>query len=134
MSKMLSIIIKTFVLLAVLMICFALPGCTRSETMEVVVSPNVLNLESGGGDFTIHADIKYRNNLDVKVYIDESTDSVKVLSTSADNRGELVVKCDIQHIREIVEPGKVTFKLTVKTEDGVLYLGTDTIEIISRGK
>jgi hypothetical protein len=131
---MLKFIFKIIVLVTVLCLGFTLSGCTKSNGLEVVISPNVLNLESSGGDFTIHADIKYNTDLDVKVYLNDSMDSIHILSTSADSRGELVVKCDIQYIKEIVTAGKMTFKLTVHTKDGISYSGTDTIDVISRGK
>ena len=54
----------------------------------------------------------------IGVYLNKK-DSVPVLSTSADSRGDLVVKCDILHIKEMVTEGPTTFRLNVYTEDGV---------------
>ena len=101
-----------FALMTLLAICGNLSACTGEKAMEITVSPNVLNIESGGGAFTIHTDIKYDTNLDVKVYLNNRY-SVPVLSTFADSRGELVVRCDISDVKEIVSEGPATVKLTV---------------------
>ena len=134
MSKMSKFLVGAFLLLTTLLIGLTLSGCTQDNTIEVVVSPNVLNLKSSGGVLTIHADIKYNADLDVKLYLSNNMDSMSVLSTSADSRGDLVVKCDILNVKGIVSEGSATFKLTVYTEDGVLYSGTDTIDVVSKGK
>jgi len=62
---------------------------------------------------------------------------VKVLPifTFADDRGQLVVKCNmatVEAIVEMVEPGEATFDLTVLGKDGVIYSGTDKIKVISQ--
>ena len=134
MSKMSKFLVGVFLLVTTLLMGLTLSGCTQDNTIEVVVSPNVLNLKSSEGAFTIHTDVKYNSDLDVKVYLNNNMDSVSVLSTSADSRGDLVVKCDILNAKEIVSEGSATFKLTVCTEDGVLYSGTDTIDVVSKGK
>ena len=131
--RKISKVFTTALLVTSLSIGLTQSGCTQHNNIEVVVSPNVLNLESSGGDFTIHADIKYHADLDVEVYLNKK-DSVPVLSTSADSRGDLVVKCDILYIKEMVTEGSTTFRLNVYTEDGVLYSGTDTIDVVSKGK
>ena len=123
-----------YVLVTLTTICSILAACTQNETIDIQVSPNVLNLESSGGTFTIHADTKYDTDQDVIVYLNNDMDSVSVLSTFADSRGDLVVRCDIQDVKERVAEGSVTITLTVRTEDGVLHSGTDTIDIINTDK
>jgi hypothetical protein len=123
-----------FMLITFLFLCGTLSACTQNNEIEIVASPNVLNLESSGGVFTIHAGIRYDTDQEVKVYLNNDMDSVSILSTFADSRGDLVVKCDILDVKEEVSEGSVTIKLTVRTADGILHSGTDTIDIISTGK
>ena len=123
-----------FILIILLIICGTLSACTQNNRIEITVSPNVLNLESSGGVFTIHTDIRYNAGQDVKVYLNNDMDSVSVLSTFADNRGDLVVRCDILDVKETVTESLATIKLLVYTEDGVSYSGTDIIDIVSKGR
>ncbi len=134
MRETLKLLVGTILLVITLLIGFSLLACTQDNTVKVVVSPNILNLESSGGVFTIHADVKYNKDLDVRVYLNNDMASVSVSSISADSKGNLVVKCDILDVKEIVIEGTATVKLKVYTEDGVLYSGTDIIDIISKGK
>ena len=134
MSKTSILFLRAFLLVITLLISLTLLGCTQDNNIDVIASLNVLNLESSGGVFTIHADIKYDTDLNVKVYLNNSLDSVSVSSTFADSRGDQVVKCDILDVKEIVTEGSATIKLSVYTKDGVLYSGTDTIDVISKGK
>lgn len=123
-----------FVLVTLLTICATVATCTQNDIMDIQVSPNVLNLKSNGGAFTIHADIKYDSDLDVEVYLNNNYNSVSILSTFADSTGDLVVRCDILDVKETVSEGSVTIKLTVRTEDGAIYSGTDAIDIIRIGR
>ena len=134
MRETLKLLVGNILLVTTLLIGFSLSACTQDNTVKVVVSPNILNLESSGGVFTIHADVKYDKDLDVRVYLNNDMASVSVSSISADSKGNLVVKCDILDVKEIVLEGTATVKLKVYTEDGVLYSGTDIIDIISKGK
>ena len=126
--------LRAFLSVITLLIGLTLLGCTQDNNIDVIASPKVLNLESSGGVFTIHANIKYDTDLNVKVYLNNSLDSVSILSTFADSTGDLVVKCDIINVKDIVTEGLATIKLSVHTQDGLLYSGTDTIEVVSKGK
>ena len=54
--------------------------------------------------------------------------------TFADDRGDLVVKCNIDIVKGMVTVDEeATFVLEVDTDDGP-YSGTDTIAVIDRGK
>lgn len=128
------ILVGLGILIALLAVCGALSACAQDNKIEITASPNVLNLESSGGVFTIHAGISYDTDQDVKVYLNDDMDSVSILSTFADSRGDLVVRCDILDVKQEVSEGPVTIELTVRTEDGVLHSGTDVIDIISTGK
>ena len=101
------------VLITLLIICGSLLACTQNGTIEITISPHVLNLESSGGAFTIHTDIKYNPDVEVEVYLNNKMDSVTISSTFADSRGDLVIKCDILDVKEIVSEGSATVKLIV---------------------
>lgn len=126
----------------VILVCIALSVMTilgagllsgafaADNTMEIVASPNVLNLESNGGAFTIHADIKY--SIVEDVYLEINGDELAVLHTFPDDRGDLVVKCSRETIKDVAEVGEATFDLTAYTALDT-YFGSDTIKIIQRG-
>ena len=105
----------------------------EDNSIDVVVSPNVLNLESFGGSVSLHTDIAYRLVEDAALTVNGI--EVLPISTFADDRGQLVVKCSmatVEAIVEMVEPGEATFDLTVTGTDGLTYSGTDTIKVISQ--
>ena len=129
-----NITFSAILLITLLVICSTLSACTQNNRIEITASPNVLNLESNGGAFTIHTDIRYDTDQNVKVYLNGNMDSVSILSTFADSRGDLVVRCDILDVKEEALEGSVTVKLTVRTADGILHSGTDIIDIINTGK
>ncbi len=107
----------------------------NNNTIEVVVSPNVLNLNSNGGSVSLHTDIDYAVVVvdGVELYVEDQL--VEQIWTFADDRGDLVVKCNIDIVKGMVDVrlGEATFRLEVVTESGQ-YIGTDTIAVIDRGK
>ena len=119
-------------LLAMSLVIGLTMGVFASKTIEIVVSPNVLNLESEGGVLTIHADLAY--SLVSKVGLEVNKQVVPILYTFPDSRGDLVVKCSIQTVKNMVSEGTATFDLSVTAKDGETYFGTDTITVIARGK
>jgi hypothetical protein len=106
---------------------FALDG-----TIEVVVSPNVLNLKSNGGSLSVHTDIGYHSVARAELLVDGTP--VEGIWTFPDDRGDLVVKCDLGTVKGMVEVGEAVFRLDVDTKDGADYSGTDTVAVIDRGK
>ena len=104
----------------------------NNNTIEVVVSPNVLNLNSNGGSVSLHTDIDYAVVVvdGVELYVEDQL--VEQIWTFADDRGDLVVKCNIDIVKGMVVVGEATFDLEVTTEDGTSF-GTDTIAVIARG-
>lgn len=117
-------------LVAVLGIALTVGAFAQEDTIEVVVSPNVLNLESNGGSLSLHTNIGYAWVTNVLLQVEGYPTEIY---TFADDRGDLVVKCDIEVVKGIVSEGEATFDLTVYTE-GPTYFGTDTIDVISRGR
>jgi hypothetical protein len=105
----------------------------EDNSIDVVVSPNVLNLESFGGSVSLHTDFAYSRVGSVALTVNGA--EVLPIFTFADDRGQLVVKCSmatVEAIVEMVEPGEATFDLTVTGTDGLTYSGTDTIKVISQ--
>ena len=109
----------------------AVVAVAQVNTIEMAVSPSTLNLKSNGGSVSIHAVIAYNAVTEVELTVDGQ--SVINFGTFADDRGELVVKCDIDMIKSMVSVGTATFDLTAHTQNGT-YVGTDTIRVIDRGK
>ena len=96
------------------------------EEVNMVVSPNVLNLESNGGTVSLHVDFAYSSvsTLDLKL----NDLPLPYVSTFPDSRGDLVVKCDIAVVKGMVEVGNATFALKIND----LYPATDTIRVIEQ--
>lgn len=97
-------------------------------TIDMVVSPNVLNIESNGGSISIHTNIGYVSAEDTTVTVNDT--EIKAIATFLDNRGNLVVKCDIDEVKRLVAPGEAVFVLSCKYGGGT-YTGTDTVPVIS---
>jgi len=122
-------------LVVVLMLVAGLATVALAEEQEeglidVVVSPNVLNLESYGGSVSLHTDIAYGLVEEASLTVNDA--EVDYFWTFADSRGQLVVKCSLTTIMGMVEVGEATFVLTVQGKDGITYSGTDLIEVISQ--
>jgi archaellum component FlaG (FlaF/FlaG flagellin family) len=98
------------------------------NTIDMVVSPNVLNIESNGGSISIHTDIGYVSEDDAALEVNETP--IETITTFVDNRGNLVVKCSIDTVKNIVVgTDEATFVLTA-SYNGSVYYGTDTIAVI----
>ena len=131
MKKLFRLCVGTLSLVALLVVILTSGVLAQDNTIEVVVSPNVLNLRSNGGSVSLHTDIRYALVLDAKLYVEDQL--VERISTFADDRGDLVVKCNLDTVKGMVAVGEATFVLEVETQNG-LYSGTDTIRVIARGK
>ena len=114
--------------------------------LDIQVAPHTLNLASNGGSFTIHADVPFESVTDVNLTVGESTLTVNhpgpVVDegaeptdcyTFADDLGDLVVKCDLETVKGMVEEGEATFVLVVEDEEATLT-GEDTIDVIDGGQ
>lgn len=128
MSRQFSRWAAVLVVALVLVVGVAGGALAEEGTIDVVVSPNVLNLESYGGSVSLHTDIAY--GLAEEIGLTVNGTEVPSFSTFADNRGQLVVKCDLETIKGMVQVGEATFVLSVVGGDGVAYSGSDMIEVI----
>jgi hypothetical protein len=102
---------------------------STDEMLAIVVSPNTLNLESNGGVLTIHAEIGYSAEWDVKVEV--NGEELPDPTTFPDSRGELVVRCSMATLRGMLQGSEEA--IFILTLDDALS-GTDTIRVISVGK
>lgn len=117
--------------------------------LDIQVSPHTLNLASNGGSFTIHADVPFDSETEVNLTVGDVILSVnhpgpvvpvegeEVVPTDcytfADDLGDLVVKCDLETVKDSVTEGEATFVLVVADEEAVLT-GEETIDVIDHGQ
>ena len=106
-------------LLVMLLAVVLTTGALAEDTIEVVVvvSPNVLNLNSNGGSVSLHTDIDYAVVVVGGVELYVGGDLVKPIWTFADLRGDLVVKCNIDIVKDMVDVGEATFVLKGNTRE-----------------
>jgi len=126
LKRLLKLSVKALLLSALLIVPIS-GAVLADDTIDIVVSPNVINLESKGGSVSVHTDIGYVNEgvatLEVNgasVYID----------TCKDIYGNLVVKAAIDTIKDmVVVEEDAIFDLTYSIGNEK-YTGTDTVKII----
>ena len=131
MSRSAKLCMGTLILVMIAMVGLTGIALGQDNTVDLVVSPNVLNLGSNGGVVTLHAEIAYSAVVGTDLEVDGQ--SLPIASTFADSRGELVIKCRLATVKSMVAVGDATFDLTVYT-GGATYTGTDTINVIAKGK
>ena len=126
MKRSLKLCAATLVL--VLSLAVGLTTLTSAETSDVdmVVSPNVLNLESSGGTVSLHVDFAYSSVSTLDLKLDGLP--LPYVDTFPDSRGDLVIKCDIAEVKDMVEVGNATFALTIND----MHPATDTIRVIEQ--
>ncbi len=95
-------------------------------TVAIVVSPNVVNLDSSGSWITVHAEIAYSAVSSASVVLN----GIPVDWTKSDSRGEFVAKFAIDDVKVILTPGPVQLTLTGTTRTGQSFAGTDTILVL----
>jgi hypothetical protein len=96
--------------------------------VPIVVSPNVLNLQSDGVWVTVHAEIRYSLVEGISVTLN----GLPVEVTKSDARGGLVAKFNLDDVKDILDVGVVELTLVGQTWDGETFTGTDAIEVIDR--
>lgn len=92
----------------------------------ITVSPSTLVMGSQGVWVTVHADIPY-SSVDCATV---TLNGVPVTVTFADNQGELVAKFQIDAIKGTVAVPSAEVTLVALTNDGDVFVGTDTIRVI----
>jgi hypothetical protein len=127
MKRLLKLSIIPLLLSAILVVPISGAVLADEYAIDIVVSPNVINLESRGGSIFVHTDIEY-------VPVAEAI--LKVAGTSVDvctfpdNCGNLVVKTSVIDVKEIVSAGEQPEFILAYNIDGKTYTGSDTVPII----
>jgi len=125
-SRTIKILGITMVLAALLVISITGTVFAEDGTIDMEVSPHVLNIESNGGSISIHTDIGFGFVEDATVEV--NGEEIEVISTFADDCGNLVVICDIEEVKEIVKDDEsANFVLTCNGGD---YTGWDSVPVI----
>ena len=105
-------------------------------TIEVVVSPNVLNLRGAGVLLTVHADIPYNAVDPTTVELRDDHGNFVVMDwCKADDRGDFVAKfvmAEVVHQLELAPDGINNLTLAGMTTDQVAFAGTDGVKVIER--
>ena len=128
MGKVMKILSITSVLVITLLVSITGLVFADDGTIDMVVSPNILNLESNGGSVHIHTDIGYVPAEDATLEVNGT--EVEDLVTFVDSRGNLVVMCSIDTVKDIVvDDTSADFVLTCLYNDGV-YTGYDSVPVI----
>ena len=132
MKRVSMLFIKTLIISTILIVAVSGTILADDNSIEVALSPNVLAINSNGGSVSLHADIKYSLVKETSLTVNGL--DMPIADTFADDRGDLVVKCDIGILEDRVSEGTATFELTVITADDE-YTGTDTIKVaLPKGK
>ena len=126
MKKLLKLSIKALLLAALLVIPISGTVLAGDGTIDMVVAPNVINLESNGGSISVHTNIMYQGTSNVILEVDENPVEISICP---DNCGFLVVKADIGDIKDVVSADtKAEFVLTCNRGEEA-YIGSDTVTI-----
>lgn len=128
MSRLFRLCIKALLISALLTVPLSGTVLASDNTIDIVVSPHVLNIESNGGSISIHTDIGYVSEDEAALEVNGTL--IENIYTFTDSRGNLVVKCSINTVKRIVVgEEEATFVLTANYNGGT-YTGTDTIAVI----
>jgi len=121
-----TLAIGCFVLFSFL---FFSPATSYSETIEIDVAPNVLNIQSQGTVVTVHTDISYWLVDVSSVYLN----GILISSWKADDRGNFVAKFSMDDVKlldglKIGDYNELT--LLGLTKDGEPFVGEQEIKVI----
>jgi len=113
----------------VLLLAF-LPAIGLAQiTIDIQVSPNVLNLQNNGQVVTVHTDIAYSTVDGSSV----SLNGVEINSWKSDNQGNFVAKFLIEEIKDLPlnVGGMNTLELEGETYNSETFYGVDEIRVIN---
>ena len=128
MNRLFKLCIKALLISALLTVPLSGTVLASDNTIDIVVSPHVLNMESNGGSISIHTNIGYVSEDEAALEVNGTL--IENIYTFTDSRGNLVVKCSINTVKNfVVGEEKATFVLTANYNGGI-YKGTDTIAVI----
>lgn len=121
---------KTFVTILIGMLLLALPmGLSAQQTIDIQVSPNVLNHQNQGQVVTIHTDIPFSQVVATSVKLN----GVEIDHWKSDSQGFFVAKFLMSEIKDL--PLNIddynTMTLEGSKTDGTTFTGTDEILVIN---
>ena len=127
-SKMLKIASVMFMFL---MLFAGFTANAETISIEIDVSPNVLNIASSGTVVTVHTDIAYSAVEGASVTLND----IEISWWKSDSRGQFVAKFDMEEVETLVsagvlEEGKIKLTLSGTTKLGVSFSGTQVISVI----
>ena len=108
-----------------LVVAVAGSSVAADDTINIIVQPKTIVLDSESEWLTVHTDIAL-SAVDTGSLI---LNGLAVSWTKADARGNLVAKFDINEVKAMVAPGEAVFVLTGLRKDGVSFSGTDTVPV-----
>ena len=129
LSRLIRILTLTMVLVTMLLVAVTSTVLAADE-IDIVVSPNVLNIGSNSLYAHIHADIGYVADADTTVEVNGT--EVQNIDTFADDCGNLVIKFDIGQVKDMMTSDGsdlANFILSYCSSDGE-YIGKDSVPVI----
>ena len=117
-------------ILLIALVAVSVGVAAEAESINIVVSPHTLNLESHGSGVTVHTDIAFREVNCSTVTLKVEGAEIPIRSYYSDLCGDLVVKVDRENVTGVASPDYATFTLTGETNDGATFAGNDTIRVI----
>ena len=124
MKRSIKLCVVTLILVLALGTGFTTLASAQDSTVDMVVAPNVLSLDSKGGVVTLHVEIGFSAGYELELLLNNQP--LPILFTFPDSRGELVIRCSLSTVKSMVEAGEATFDLTINDT----ITGTDTIRVI----
>ena len=131
---------RLFVSLASCLFVLALMAAD-APALEIQVAPSTINKQSCGGSFSIHTDVPFADAIgpeplvEVTVLVNNTELSCGMKSDAC---GNLVLKADLDTVKEMIEPSSATVTVTVENQiTGESETATETITVIDvsgRGK
>ena len=122
-SKFLKSVLILFVLITIQSVF-----TSATVTINIDVSPNVLNLENQGEVVTVHTDIAYGLVVGSTVYLNE----VPIKSWKSDDRGNFVAKFYMEDVKDLpLNIGEMnTLTMVGVLIDGSTFTGSQQIKVI----
>jgi len=97
-------------------------------TIDITVSPNVINIASQSTVVTVHTNIAYGLVVGATVTLND----IEIDWWKSDDRGNFVAKFNAADVKGIVKPGETaTLTLTGATIYKDTFTGTDSVKVVN---
>lgn len=97
-------------------------------TIDITVSPNVINIASQSTVVTVHTNIAYGLVVGATVTLND----IEIDWCKSDDRGNFVAKFNAADVKGIVKPGETaTLTLTGATIYKDTFTGTDSVKVVN---